>query len=82
LDEGCALTDGYQVIEPSEAVRDWKGNKAKHIQKLCDRVETTEDRLAEVKEELEGLADDEDGELNDEELALCHQLSKKQRQLL
>ncbi|ETS82271.1 hypothetical protein PFICI_07273 [Pestalotiopsis fici W106-1] len=74
----CTKSDD---IKPSEAIRDWKGSKAKHIQKLWDQVDTTEDKLAEVKEELEGLADDDDEELNDEELALCHQLNKKQKQL-
>ncbi|KAI4591554.1 hypothetical protein KJ359_013185, partial [Pestalotiopsis sp. 9143b] len=64
-------------INPEEAIADWKGDKAKHIQRLWDEAEVIEDKLREAKQDLEDMVDYYE-DFNAEESILYCRLLKSQ----
>lgn len=74
------LANNEQDINPEEAIADWKGTKAKHIQRLWDEAEVIDEKLREAKEDLEDMVEYYE-DFNAEELTLYCRLLKSQTRL-
>ncbi|KAI1261517.1 hypothetical protein F5Y18DRAFT_440419 [Xylariaceae sp. FL1019] len=75
----CTKSDD---IKASEAKRDWKGDKAKEVQRKIDVLKQDEEEIKKICEEikeLEEIQEDFDGELNDQENAELLALHNRRR---
>ncbi|KAK6073656.1 Nuclear GTPase SLIP-GC 3 [Seiridium cupressi] len=72
----CTMSD---VIKVHEAITDWEGDHARHIQRLQDDVDASEEEFKEVEEELRRYDDDD---LTEEEAEWFRQLTRRLTRLL
>jgi glutaredoxin 2 len=57
----------FQDIQPEEAKKDWKGQKAKDVQRLIDAVATDDQDLQDIETKLEDIDDLTEDEKEDEQ---------------
>ncbi|KAI1045821.1 hypothetical protein LB505_014328 [Fusarium chuoi] len=64
----CTRSDD---IDPEEAIRDWPGRRARHIEQFLEHIETTAKEMAELQAEIEDFGASDLSEQERQEFAEC-----------
>lgn len=69
----------FQDIDPEEAIRDWPGRRARHIEQFLEHIETTAKEMAELQAEIEDFGASDLSEQERQEFAECLEEQRQAR---